>query len=350
MGQEEYSTKEKEWEQINYEKRLRIEALYRAGIKKVAIAEQVGYSERTVRRELTRGMVKQVDTHYRFYESYSADVGQQRHDENATAKGVAIKLGSDYGFAEEAARLIRAGRSPYGALEIMRQSGKLTTNICERTLYNYIEKGYIPGITQKNLPEGDKERKREYNRVRTALNNTKGRSISERAESVGRREEFGHWEFDTVSGKQGTKTALLVLSERKTRQERIRLLKEKTQEEVKRAINEIELELGTENFKSIYKTMTSDNGSEFLNMNELEESIAGGKRTTIYYCHPYSAWERGTNENINKMIRRFIPKGKDIGSYTKEEIQEIEGFINSTPRKVLEGYPSNTLYQQHTTA
>ena len=93
-----------------------------------------------------------------------------------------------------------------------------------------------------------------------------------------------------------------------------------------------------------------EDGSEFLNMNELEESIEGGKRTTIYYCHPYSAWERGTNENINKMIRRFIPKGKDIGNYTTEEIQAIEDFINSTPRKVLEGYPSNTLYQQHTTA
>jgi len=349
MGQGEYSTKRDGWKQLDYEARLKIEALSKAGIKKTAIGKQLGYSERTIRREMKRGITQQVDTEYRFYEIYSADIGQDKHNTMATAKGCQVKLGNDYVFAGTVSALIKAGRSPYGALEIMRQKGGYKTDVCFKTLYNYIEKGYIPGVTQKDLPERGRGRKRGYRPVRAALNNTKGRSISERGEETNGRKSFGHWEFDTVVGRKGTRAALLVLSERLTRQEKILPMKEKTQEEVKRLLNGIEREYGTKRFKAVFKTITADNGSEFLGTEAIEKSVNGkGKRTTVYYCHPYSAWERGTNENINKMIRRFIPKGKDIGNYTAEEIQTIEDFINSTPRKVLEGYPSNTLYQQYT--
>lgn len=63
----------------------------------------------------------------------------------------------------------------------------------------------------------------------------------------------------------------------------------------------------------------------------------------MYFAHPYSSWERGTNENINKMIRRFIPKGVDISSFTEKEIQRIQNWINHYPRKILDGKSANML-------
>lgn len=82
-----------------------------------------------------------------------------------------------------------------------------------------------------------------------------------------------------------------------------------------------------------------DNGSEFLDWVKLEASylVQGAKRTAIYYCHPYSSWERGSNEQRNGHIRRFIPKGSDISKYTNKRIKEIEDWLNSYPRRILKG-------------
>lgn len=128
---------------------------------------------------------------------------------------------------------------------------------------------------------------------------------------------------------------MLVLSERKTRTEIIRKIKSKSQEAVKAALDQIEKDLGAETFRERFKTITTDNGVEFLDAGKIENSIFEGKRTTSYYCHPYSSWERGTNENINKMIRRWIPKGADITLYTDQQIAYIEHWINAFPRKIF---------------
>ena len=85
-------------------------------------------------------------------------------------------------------------------------------------------------------------------------------------------------------------------------------------------------------------SITMDNGCEFVNQDFIEGSvITKKKRTTAYYDHPYSSWERGSNENTNKIIRRFIPKGSDISKYTHKEIKRIEQWINNYPRRIL-GY------------
>ena len=86
----------------------------------------------------------------------------------------------------------------------------------------------------------------------------------------------------------------------------------------------------------MFISITADNGSEFLDYLALEQSVKGHScRTHIYYAHPYSSWERGTNENTNRIIRRFVPKGCDIGKYTHEELRKIEAWINGYPRKIL---------------
>ncbi len=86
----------------------------------------------------------------------------------------------------------------------------------------------------------------------------------------------------------------------------------------------------------MFASITADNGSEFLDYEALEASVFGKlERSHLYYAHPYSSWERGSNENATRIIRRFIPKGCDIGRYTVAAIQKIENWINRYPRKIL---------------
>jgi IS30 family transposase len=131
----------------------------------------------------------------------------------------------------------------------------------------------------------------------------------------------------------------------------IRKIKDKTQAAVKRAINGIERSMGREAFKVVFKSITADNGSEFLDYVALEASIFGrSDRTHLYYAHPYSSWERGSNENTNRMIRRFIPKGSDITKYTSKGIQEVENWINRYPRKILSFKTAEELFIQELAA
>jgi IS30 family transposase len=128
-----------------------------------------------------------------------------------------------------------------------------------------------------------------------------------------------------------------VLTERKTRDEIIFKLPEHTATEVVKAVDRLERKWGGM-FKKVFKTITVDNGSEFAFCEELERSVLGPeKRTKLYYCHPYSSWERGTNEVTNKMVRRKVPKGTNFDGKTDEEIQQIENWINGYPRRIL-GY------------
>lgn len=94
-------------------------------------------------------------------------------------------------------------------------------------------------------------------------------------------------------------------------------------------------------FYTIFKSLTMDNGNEFLDMKSLEMSClkAGSKRTGYYYAHPYSSFERGSNETANKLIRRFDPKGFNIGKLTNKDVKRIETWINNYPRKIF-GYKS----------
>ena len=125
------------------------------------------------------------------------------------------------------------------------------------------------------------------------------------------RDDFGHWEMDTVHGAQGkSKKVLLVLTERKTRKEIIFPIKGNKAAEVVKTLNRLERQFGEGLFRRIFKSITVDNGPEFSDFEGMEKSRRNLKhRTKLYYCHAYSSYERGSNENQNKMIRRWIPKG-----------------------------------------
>ena len=139
----------------------------------------------------------------------------------------------------------------------------------------------------------------------------------------------------------------MVLTERKTREEIIRKMKSKSQYCVVKEIDKIERKLGSKKFRETFKTITCDNGCENLDYEGIERSVLTKQsRTKVYYAHPYSAWERGSNENANKLIRRFIPKGDDIGEFSHERIKMIEHWINNYPRRIFGGMSSNMVKSQ----
>ena len=183
-------------------------------------------------------------------------------------------------------------------------------------------------------------RKKNNTRRKVALKNIRGTSIEERPEEIMQRNEYGHWEMDKVIGgyKKHGKECLLVLSERMTREEIIKKIPAKKIEYVVNALNSIEKSLGSRQFRQKFKTITCDNGMEFMDFKNMEKSIKTKMpRTKVFYCHPFSSWERGSNENCNKLIRRFIPKGAIMEDYSKEDIKYIEEWINSYPRQILGG-------------
>lgn len=242
-------------------------------------------------------------------------------------------------------RIGKDGFSPDAAVgEIKAKGLTFEVTLCTKTVYNMIDRGDFLNLSNKDLPVKRDGGKRNYRKVRkVALNNQKGRSIEERPAVVDSRSETGHWEMDLVIGRG--KACLLVMTERVSRKELINKLPNKRQESVKEALDRLERKHKGK-FKERFKSFTIDNGSEFLDYKGLEASCLkqGEKRTVCYYAHPYSAWERGSNENANKLIRRFVPKGTDIDKLTARDIRRIEQWMNNYPRRLFQYRTANEVY------
>lgn len=141
--------------------------------------------------------------------------------------------------------------------------------------------------------------------------------------------------MDLVVAARGGRKALLVLTERVTRFQHIFLIKDKTQKSVISAINRLERKMGQELFHSMFKSITCDNGVEFQNFEGIEKSVfsKSEKRTSVYFAHPYSSFERGSNENANRLIRRFLPKGTTFDKLRQQDVQRLALWMNSPPQK-----------------
>lgn len=145
--------------------------------------------------------------------------------------------------------------------------------------------------------------------------------------------------MDCVKGTNKLKKTLLVFTERKTRYEVIEVMKSCTKDEVRKAMNRIEKRIGSALYK-VFKSITVDNGSEFKDVLGMEKALyRKGKRTDIYYCHPYAPHERGSNENQNILIRRFFKKGSDFDKTIKKyKVKEVQDWNNNYPRNIFDGY------------
>ncbi len=320
---------------LNHDDRIIIETLYTEGYSNKDIAAKLGVHISTIYREIKRGLYLHQGHEYTFDLRYSADIAQKDYDYKSTSKGAQLKLSHDFRFVQFCeACILRLHWSPGSIIGFIRNHNlHFDCKVCTKTLYNYIDMGLFFHVSNKDLPEKSIRKKRPYRSVKPRKIKLNCRSIDERPAAAAGREEFGHWEMDTVKGRRDSSPCLLVFTERLTRYEIILKLQSRTQIEVQKALNR--LEMSVKGFSDIFKTITVDNGSEFLNESCIELSCLGGRRSFVYYCHPYSSFERGSNENANKLIRRFIPKGTPIENYSDEDISKIQNWINRLPRKLL---------------
>lgn len=329
--------------------RIKMETMLNSGHKVVEVAEYLHVHRSTIYREIKRGEYTHRNSDYTEETRYSSDLGQKNHDWNAQGKGRNIKIGNDRPLAEYIeGKIIEDKYSPEAALAAAAESGiEFTTSISVRTLYRYIDKGIFLKLTNKDLPVKGK-RKKHNKRVRVQKRASAGESIENRPDEVKDREIFGHWEMDTVKGKQGvTKSCMLVLTERKTRDEIIVKLPDQKAASVVEAIDRLERKWG-DMFTKVFRSITVDNGVEFSDYEGLERSVLheGEKRTFAFYCHPYSSWERGSNENNNRLIRRHIPKGEDFDEKQDRDIEYIENWINNYPRGIFGFKTSAQLFEE----
>jgi len=341
MKPKDCTTKNKKYVHLTERDRYKIEGLLEGKKDVEEIAAILGRDRSTIYREIIRGTIVRVQNDFCEGGEYRANSAQADYDEQGRNKERSLKIGKDKELeAYIRVKMVKGKFSPDAIIgEIKLKGLKFEGMICTKTLYNYIGAGLLSGISNDNLWEKRDKKKRRYKTVsRVNTKNRDCRSIEDRPERINNRLEYGHWEGDTVKGPQGTKTGLFTLTERKSKDEIILKIEQATQEAIQAELDGLETKYG-DNFKLKFKSITFDNGPEFLEWKSLEISVLKPKerRTMIYFAHSYSSWERGTNENQNRMIRRFVPKGKDIGEYSKADIQEIEDWMNNYPRKIL-GY------------
>lgn len=339
----------KHYKHLSESDRIKMETLLNKGYSKPEIAEYLHVHRSTIYREIKRGEYTHRNSDYTEEVRYSSDKGQQTHDWNAQGKGKPLKIGNDVKLAEYIEqKIVEDKYSPEAALAAAETSGiEFNTTISVRTLYRYIDNGIFLKLTNKDLPVKGKKKKKNK-KVQTQKRASAGESIENRPDEVKDRETFGHWEMDTVKGKRGvTKSCMLVLTERKTRDEIIFKLKDQKAESVVDALDRLEKKWG-DMFYKVFRSITVDNGVEFSDYEGMERSILrpGEKRTFLFYCHPYSSWERGSNENQNKLIRRHIPKGEDFDEKQDRDIEYIENWINNYPRGIFGYRTSAELFKE----
>ncbi|SNJ52099.1 IS1239 transposase [Streptococcus pneumoniae] len=264
--QDNYTTKGKH---LTIDSRRLIERWKKEGKSNREIASLLGKAPQTIHTEIKRGTVRQCLGKGRFKEVYSADYAQQSYENNRKRS---VKKSS------------------------------LTKELKEKILHYH---------NQKFSPD----KKQASTNFKPA-----GQSIEQRSEAINLRLENGHYEIDTVLLTRAKNYCLLVLTDRKSRHQIIRLIPNKSAEAVNQA-----LKLILKQHKIL--SITADNGTEF---NRLFDVFS---EEHIYYAHPYASWERGTNENHNRLIRRWLPKGTK--KMTPKEVAFIEKWINNYPKKCL---------------
>lgn len=320
---------------MTYPERIRLETMLRFKVPVAQIARELGCCRQTIYNEIKRGQytkIAWISSIEKEILEYSADKGQQLHEKAIRNKGSQLKISGKLDYATYLEdRILKFKRSPAAALAEAKKAG-FKTSICVTTLYTYINDGVIKGVSNSKLWEKNSRRKKKK-RPEQRISHPKFPSIMQRPSYINDRKEPGHWEIDLIIGKKTTKSALLVMSERYTRELIIRKIPEKKTVCVVAELDEIER--NTPNFKEKFKTITSDNGVEFMDYYGMCQSIYQGNRCQIYYCHSYASWEKGTIERNNRIIRRFFPKGTNFDHVTKEQVAAVQDWINNYPRKIL---------------
>lgn len=334
---------------INYEDRIKIEVLFNKGYTPKEIANEIGSSLSNIYKELKIGCYYKIKANKKV-KSYSAYIAEEKHSFNKSNRGPSLKIDHDIdlaNFIEE--QICDEKLSPEAVLlKIKKHPEEYNFKVTiksNNTIYSYIDKKVFFRLERKHLPV-ERRKKKKKKSIVVHRKPPEGYSIEKRDEnsSIKDRSEFGHFEGDTVVSGAGDKSAILVLTERKTRFPIFIKLKRNTTEEVAKAFDKLERSFGGA-FYRIFKSVTFDNGSEFKGYEGIEKAKRRkGKRFIMFYAHPYSPYERGSNENNNRFIRRWYPKGTKFSEIIDKKIFELQQWVSEYPRRMFNGRSSKSLF------
>lgn len=302
----------REWE------RDQIAILLASGVSKRLIARKLGRSMSSIISEVKRNSINGI------YQAIKAQELSQKRN-NKSRKNNPLKNPIIYSYVYDK---LRCGWSPEQISGRLKRDNNNQTIICHETIYNYI---YSKEGKEKNLYEYlvRKHRKRRpwYGRklyTRGIQNRT---SIAQRPEEINNRSVFGHWETDVVEGR-AHRGGIQSMLERKTRFYDGRLLINIDSEYGQKAQREMLIKYP----KKARKSLTLDNGKENFNHHKLIKDLG----INTYFCDPHCPWQKGSNENHNGILRRYIPKKTDTTKITQFELNSILEEINNRPRKCLD--------------
>lgn len=336
MSQAEYNTRAGKYNHIQEPERRYIERMKRQGASNAEIARVLCRHRSTIGRELKRNMVEQresVHSHsksidvplFRTVQRYHHDSAQRLYLERRLNTGAKCKLAQCGAFVQFLEQKVLGPEkwSIDAAVGHAKRYQLFPVVPSTKTSYNWVDAGFLK-IRNIDLLLKVRLKVKKRARVRKRI---LGRSIDERPDHVNCRQEFAHWEGDGIIGK-GKKGHLLTLVERSIGYGIVWDAKDRGADKITTLLYELRQQHGNL-FSSVFKSITFDNGPEFSAVDEIESE--GG--LTAYYAHPYSSFERGTSENWNGIVRRFIPKGMNLADLNPEILVRVNRYINQLPRK-----------------
>ena len=342
MDYQNNNTESRKNKHLNFKERMTIEIRLKDGFSVYKIAKELGRSINTITNEINRGTTTQI-RQGKHIKIYLADTGETVYTKNRLNSCRPFKMLDCSEFINYTVDKIKNDSwSPDACVGEAIANGRFERYqmVCTKTLYNYIDLGLLD-VKNTDLPI---KLRRNTKSTRVKKHKKKlGSSISERPIDINSRTEFGHWEIDTVIGeKSNNDNVLLTILERKTRYAIVLNILSKTANAVMDAFSRLR-SLFWEQFSQVFKTITGDNGSEFADLSTIESETD----TKVYFTHPYSSFEKGTNERHNGLIRRFIPKGKRISDYSSDDIAFIEEWMNTLPRRILNYKTPEELFEMY---
>lgn len=306
------------YKHLNLVERAQIEILRLKGYSQRDIGKVLDRDSATICRELKR----KVNGKY-----MARNANHKAYVKRKYSKYQGMKIREDMKLEQYITKHLKHGWSPEQISGRIAEECLLQT-VSHTTIYSWLRS--VHG--RKLEAELKLLKKKRQKKARKKVIQLEGRVfIDERPKSVNTREYFGDWEGDFIVSGKGSKTALMVLHERKSRYVIIRKVKHKKTQEVENTL--IDMIKPLTNFKSL----TLDNDVSFVHHQKISAELG----VPLFFCHPYASWEKGGVENSNLYLRRWIPKGSDISKWSDEEIQDIETWMNTLPRKVI-GYSTPT--------
>jgi IS30 family transposase len=314
----------KKYEQLKYEERVAIRyGLY----KKMSIREisrMLGRSPSTISREIKRGIT--VNGTY-FADSTERQIRQRKLNDKRKRK-----MDNPIIYDYVACRLRNKQSPAIIQKDIERDIGlKIGKDAIYEYIYRFKYDEWFKYLTRKKKYNYKKNKGKKKMTIKNKVN------ISERPEVANQRLEFGHFEADTIFSCSGSKSALLVLVDRLTRKTHIKKLERKT---ASLTSSSIVVALSEYNILHIH-SITYDNGCEFAGHEDVNKVL----QCKSYFCNAYHSWEKGMVENINGLIRRFLPKGTNFDNITDEQIKKIENWINNRSMKILGWKSPNEIFK-----